>query len=96
MRRLLAALGAVALLSVPAASTQASAASGGRLVLVPRDYPSIAEGPLAATGGLWRAVEVTFRRPADGKIDAILDNTTVGEGNALYFRSLEIFEVESR
>jgi serine/threonine protein kinase len=60
------------------------------------DFPSIAEGQLSATGGLWRTIEVTFRRPADGKLDAILDNTTVGEGNALYFRSLELFEVGPR
>jgi hypothetical protein len=51
---------------------------------------------LPGTGGQWRTVEVTFRRPPDGKLDAILDNTTVGEGNTLYFRALEIFEVGPR
>src|SRR5262249_29613943 len=73
-------------------------AEGKLYVRNPRggDFPSIAEGDLSGTGGQWRAIEVTFRRPADGKLDAILDNTTVGEGNTLYFRSLEIFEVESR
>jgi serine/threonine protein kinase len=60
------------------------------------DFPSIAEGQLSGTGGQWRTIEVPFRRPADGKLDAILDNTTVGEGNALYFRSLEILEVGSQ
>jgi serine/threonine protein kinase len=73
-------------------------AEGKLYVRNPRngDFPSIAEGQLSGTGGLWRTLEVTFRRPADGKLDAILDNTTVGEGNTLCFRSLEIFEVESR
>jgi tRNA A-37 threonylcarbamoyl transferase component Bud32 len=57
------------------------------------DFSSIAEAQLTRTEGQWRTIEVTFRRPLDGKIDAILDNTTVGEGNTLYFRSLEVYEV---
>jgi hypothetical protein len=58
------------------------------------EYRSVAEAELPGTGGRWRTVEVTFRRPADGKMDAVLDNTTVGEGNTLFVRSLEVYEVD--
>jgi hypothetical protein len=40
----------------------------------------------------WRTAEVPFTRP-DEKLSVVVDNTAVGEGNALYVRSIEVLEV---
>ncbi|MCI0702157.1 MAG: hypothetical protein L0241_13825, partial [Planctomycetia bacterium] len=70
-------------------------AAGRMVVRNPKggEFGSIAETPLANTNGQWKWVETTFRRPADGKIDVCIINTTVGEGNTLYFRGLEVIEL---
>jgi hypothetical protein len=57
------------------------------------DYPSVAGARLEGTDGKWKAVELTFRRPADGNIDVCIINNALGEGNILSVRSLEVFEV---
>src|SRR5262249_40990117 len=56
------------------------------------DFPSIAETRLDRTDGKWKTVELTFRCPVGGKLDVCVENTTVGEGNTLYVRALEVFE----
>jgi hypothetical protein len=57
------------------------------------EFPSIAEARLGGTDGKWRWAETTFRRPADGKIDLCVVNATIGEGNTLSVRGLEVLEI---
>ena len=57
------------------------------------DFSSIATGRLESTDGKWKTVDVAFRRPVDGKIDICIINNSVGEGNVLSIRSVEVFEV---
>jgi serine/threonine protein kinase len=70
-------------------------AEGRMQVRNPKDgtYPAIGATRLDKTDGRWRTAEVTFRRPADGKVDVCVENLAVGEGNTLSVRSLEVFEV---
>jgi hypothetical protein len=58
------------------------------------DFPSIAGAHLNGTNGGWKTVDVTFRRPVDGGVDICLMNNSVGEGNILSIRSLEVFELD--
>jgi WD40 repeat protein/tRNA A-37 threonylcarbamoyl transferase component Bud32 len=60
------------------------------------EFGSLTETRLERTDGKWRAVDLIFRRPADGKIDVCLTNSTTGEGNTLAVRSVEVFEIEER
>lgn len=55
-------------------------------------YPAVAQGQLTATGGAWRTGEVKFRRPGVGSLDAVVENRSVGEGNVVEVRALELFE----
>jgi serine/threonine protein kinase len=56
------------------------------------ESPSITDIALSGTSGQWRWGETTFRRPAEGGIDLCIVNNSVGEGNTLYFRRLEVFD----
>jgi hypothetical protein len=70
-------------------------AEGRMQVRNPKDgeYPSIGAARMDKTDGKWRMVEATFRRPADGKVDICISNLAVGEGNTLFVRSFEVFEL---
>jgi hypothetical protein len=56
------------------------------------EYPSLADVALPESTAQWRWIEITFRRPADGKIDLCVVNNTVGEGNTVYVRRVEILD----
>jgi WD40 repeat protein/tRNA A-37 threonylcarbamoyl transferase component Bud32 len=56
------------------------------------EFPSILEVQLERTDGQWKSMDVTFRRPPEGRIDILFVNTAVGEGNALAVRAVEVFE----
>jgi len=58
------------------------------------DFSSVAGAQLEPTGGTWKTVDLTFKRPAEGSIDICLVNNAVGEGNIISVRSLEVFEIE--
>ncbi len=60
------------------------------------ESPSISDIPLSGTNGQWRWGEATFRRPADGGMDLCVVNNAVGDGNTLYFRGVELFEVAEK
>jgi tRNA A-37 threonylcarbamoyl transferase component Bud32 len=57
------------------------------------DFSSVAEARLDRTEGTWKTVEMTFRRPTDGKLDVCIVNNAVGEGNTLAVRLVELFEI---
>ena len=48
---------------------------------------------LANTGGAWRTGEVTFVRQEGVPVRLVIDNTSVGEGNTLLIRSVEVVEL---
>jgi hypothetical protein len=56
-------------------------------------YQPIATAELPGTGGEWKTATVTFRR-TDQRVDAMVENKTVGEGNTLYVRKFEVVELK--
>jgi tRNA A-37 threonylcarbamoyl transferase component Bud32 len=57
-------------------------------------YKGIAETPLTRGGNNWKTAEFTFRRPTDRPIELCFENTAVGEGNTLWVRKIEIYEMK--
>ena len=71
-------------------------AAGTMTVQVTPGYKDLAQTTLPGSEGKWKTATMSFVRPsADDKVEVrmTIDNTTVGEGNALCFRSLEIVEL---
>ncbi|MBY0455850.1 MAG: hypothetical protein K2V38_00785, partial [Gemmataceae bacterium] len=56
------------------------------------DYPTISAKLLDLTNGEWKSSFVTFVAPATGGTDLIIENLTVGAGNTVFVRALEVFE----
>jgi hypothetical protein len=51
---------------------------------------------LENTQNRWQPASLIFRRPPaseDVQVSMVIDNTTVGEGNTLWIRDVEIMEV---
>jgi len=48
---------------------------------------------LAHTGEAWRTADVTFVRQEDVPVRLVIDNMSVGEGNTLLIRSVEVIEL---
>ncbi len=70
-------------------------ATGSAAVHTP-DYKAIVSAALAPSGGEWKTATATFvRAPLAAGVDVRLgiDNTAVGEGNTVWFRSVEIVEL---
>jgi hypothetical protein len=57
------------------------------------EYKRVTSADMRNTGGAWRTATATFAREEDVPVRLTIDNTTVGEGNTLLFRSVEITEV---
>jgi serine/threonine protein kinase len=71
-------------------------AKGNMLVQVMPDYKTVATVPLPNTDGKWKTITLPFiRPPADDNVEVrmVVDNISVGEGNLLWVRSLEIVEM---
>ena len=74
----------------------AAAAAGTALVQLTPGYKNIATTPLGPSPDQWKTAAVTFVRPpaADNvKMRFAVENTTVGEGNTLWVRSVEVVEL---
>ncbi len=67
-------------------------ATGG-LAIQTQDYKSVSSSRLENTGGQWKSESVHFERRESVPVRLTIDNTSVGEGNTLYFRSLDLFEL---
>jgi hypothetical protein len=48
---------------------------------------------LANTGGAWQTAGATFVRQDGVPVRLVIDNTSVGEGNTLFLRSVELVEL---
>jgi eukaryotic-like serine/threonine-protein kinase len=71
-------------------------AAGNMTMQVTPGYKGIASAGFANSDGKWKNATMSFiRPPADDKVEVrmTIDNTTVGEGNILWVRSLEIVEL---
>jgi hypothetical protein len=70
-------------------------AAGGLLVQVPEaaGFRTIRQLPLAVTDGVWKTASGEFERQPGEPIRLSLENFSVGEGNILYIRSLEVTEL---
>ena len=68
--------------------------AAGELQIRRPDFKAIAQSPLPATGGGWKWAEVSFTRPDGVKLEALLNNKAVGEGNTLWLRAAELFEAK--
>jgi serine/threonine protein kinase len=56
-------------------------------------YQGQASAGLPNTGGAWRTAAISFVRPDDMPLRLTIDNTSVGEGNTLFIRSVELVEL---
>jgi serine/threonine protein kinase len=73
-------------------------ANGGVIIQTTPGYKALASAPLANSDGKWAQGGLTFTRPAEEEhveVRLVIDNNTVGEGNALCIRSIEIVELNS-
>jgi tRNA A-37 threonylcarbamoyl transferase component Bud32 len=71
-------------------------ATGVSYVQVTPGYKPVATAPLPGTGGQWKTATASFLRPPaedNVQVRMVIDNTSVGEGNTLWVRSLEIVEL---
>ena len=57
-------------------------------------YRAVGEAPLTRGGSGWKAAEATFRRPEGKAVELCIENTSVGEGNTVWVRKIEIAEVK--
>ena len=65
----------------------------GAAVIQTADYKTVGSTPLApGSGSGWRTATVSAQR-ADQPLRLTIDNNSVGEGNVLYFRSVEVVEL---
>ncbi len=74
----------------------ANDATGNVMVQVTPGYKSIGSAQLSNTADQWKTATVSFVRPPGAdKVDVrmVIDNTSVGEGNTLWIRSVEIVEL---
>jgi hypothetical protein len=65
----------------------------GALVVQTQDYKGVAWAKLANTGGQWKSATASFERKEGIPVRLTIDNDAVGEGNTLYFRSVELVEL---
>lgn len=56
------------------------------------DYKTVTQAELANTSDGWKWAELTFTRAEGQKLHAILESTTVGEGNTFWLRAAELHE----
>jgi hypothetical protein len=63
----------------------------GAAVFQTTEYKTVASTPLAPGSG-WRTATVSVQR-GEMPLRVTIDNNAVGEGNVLYFRSLEVVEL---
>ena len=71
-------------------------ATGNATVHVAPSYKGIGSARLTNTADQWKTATISFTRPpAEDKVEvrAVIDNTSVGEGNTVWIRSLEIVEL---
>jgi hypothetical protein len=70
-------------------------AAGGLMVQVPQEagFRTVHQVPLTATDGAWKTVSGEFERKDGEPIRLALENYSVGEGNTLYIRSVEVTEL---
>jgi serine/threonine-protein kinase len=71
-------------------------AVGDTVVQVAPGYKGIAQAHMGSATNQWKTAAVSFvRPPAEEKVEirVVIDNTAVGEGNTLWFRSVEIVEL---
>jgi serine/threonine protein kinase len=71
-------------------------AKGSLNMQVTPGYKTIASTEMSNTDGKWKTVTLNFvRPPADDNVEVrmTIDNTSVGEGNLLWMRSVEIVEM---
>ncbi|HJZ55117.1 MAG TPA: serine/threonine-protein kinase [Gemmataceae bacterium] len=66
----------------------------GTVVVQTQDYKHVASTKLAGTGGQWQDAAVSFERKDGIPVRLTIDNNAVGEGNTLYFKSIEVVELE--
>ncbi|MBY0513583.1 MAG: protein kinase [Gemmataceae bacterium] len=67
--------------------------AAGNLAVQTQDYKGVASAKLTGSGGTWKDAAVAFERKDGVPVRLTIDNTTVGEGNTLYFRSVEVVEL---
>ncbi len=73
----------------------ANDAVGTLSVRKPKDnYKTFASTPLPSTGGEWKKARLDLTTPSGAPIDAVVENTTVGEGNTLSVAKIEVTEVK--
>jgi hypothetical protein len=71
-------------------------ATGAATVQVTPGFKGVGHAGLPNTDGKWKTAAVTFTRPpAEDKVEVrmTIDNASVGEGNTLWVRSVEIVEL---
>ena len=74
----------------------ANDATGTATVHVAPGYKGIGSARLTNTADQWKTASVSFvRPPAEDQVEvrAVVDNTSVGEGNTVWVRSLTIVEL---
>ncbi|MGL4422961.1 MAG: hypothetical protein ACRCZF_19995, partial [Gemmataceae bacterium] len=63
-------------------------------VRLPEDnFANCGSTKLNSTTGEWKLAEVAFVRP-DAKIDAAVDNNSIGEGNTIFVRKIEFVSAQ--
>jgi hypothetical protein len=65
----------------------------GHATVQTQDYKGVASAALPNTGGTWKTASISFVRAEGVPVRLTLDNNVVGEGNTLYFRTVEIVEI---
>ena len=70
--------------------------ANGTLWVRKPDYMSIQQLELANTNDKWSVAEVTFTRPIDIPLHMLVANESAGEGNTLWVRKFELFEVGTK
>jgi hypothetical protein len=55
-------------------------------------YKALGEAALTRGGDGWKTADFTFRKDSDKKLEILIENSAVGEGNTLWVRQIEVFE----
>ncbi|MFO0851624.1 MAG: serine/threonine-protein kinase [Gemmataceae bacterium] len=66
--------------------------AAGELSVRDPSYNTVAKAALSGTGGQWRWASVTVSRAEGKKLDAVVENGVVGEGNTIWVRKFEVRE----
>lgn len=67
--------------------------AAGSMTAQTTDFKDLAATRFEGQAGAWRTAALAFERQADTPVRLTIDNHSVGEGNIVYFRSVEVVEL---